>query len=79
MFTSPLFQKITIYLSQDKTFVISASANNEKNVYVQSRQLNGKAENRTWITHHEIMQGGELHLVMGPDANLRPIPNGDLP
>ncbi len=79
IFTSPLFPKITLHLPQEKTFVITAAANNERNVYVHNRQLDGTEENRTWITHHEIMQGGDLYLIMGSDANMRPIPNGDLP
>src|ERR1039457_6988314 len=41
MFTSPLFPKATLHLPQDRTFVITAASNNEKNVYVQRWQLNG--------------------------------------
>ncbi len=47
MFTSPLFPEITLRLPHDKTFVITASAHNEKNVYVQKRQLNGADDSRT--------------------------------
>jgi putative alpha-1,2-mannosidase len=68
-----------LHLPQDKTFVITAPSNNEQNVYVQKRQLNGVDDNRTWITHQDLLPGGELHLVMGPDANMRPIPDADLP
>jgi len=79
VFTSPLFAKITLMLPENKTFVITASSNNEKNVYVQKRQLNGKDDDRTWITHDDIIQGGELHMEMGPNANVRTIPDEDLP
>jgi len=79
VFTSPLFPKITLHLPQDKTFVITASSNSEKNVYVQKRQLNGVDDPRTWITQNEIMQGGELRLEMGPKANVHPIRDEDLP
>ncbi len=79
MFTSPLFSKATLYLPQDRAFVITASSNTVRNVYVQKRQLNGMDENRTWITHQELLQGGELHTKMGPDANMRSVKDADLP
>lgn len=79
IFTSPLFPKITLHLPQDKTFVIDASFNDKKNVFVQKRQLNGADDNRTWIPYHEIMQGGEMKLIMGQDANMHPIQDEDLP
>jgi predicted alpha-1,2-mannosidase len=77
--TSPMFTKITLHLPQDKTFIITASTNNEENVYVQKRQLNGVDDHRTWIMHQDILQGGELHMDMGSDANIRTIRDKDLP
>jgi putative alpha-1,2-mannosidase len=79
MLTSPLFSKITLNLPNDKTFVITTSSHEGKNVYVQKRWLNGVEDTRTWITHQDIIQGGELHLDMGSDANIRPINTEDLP
>ncbi|MGA3170044.1 MAG: GH92 family glycosyl hydrolase, partial [Chthoniobacteraceae bacterium] len=79
VFTSPLFSKIILHLPEGKTFVIDAPTNNATNVYVQGRILNGKNDGRTWIAHHDIMQGGELTLNMGPDANKRVVPNEDMP
>jgi putative alpha-1,2-mannosidase len=79
VFTSPVFEKVTLQLAEDKTFVITASANSETNVYVQKRLLNGQADNRTWINHDDIIRGGELHLEMGPAANIQPISDENLP
>jgi predicted alpha-1,2-mannosidase len=79
VFTSPAFAKITLRLPGDKTFVITASSNNEKNVYVQKRQLNGQADDRTWINHDDIIRGGELHLEMGPTANVQTVSAENLP
>ncbi len=79
MFTSPLFRKTTLHLAQDRTFVITAASNKGRNVYVQKRQLNGSDESRTWISHQILLQGGELHLEMGPDANMRTVKDTDLP
>ena len=79
MFTSPLFSKITLHLPQDKTFTITASSNSERNLYVQKRRLNGTDDNKTWITHNDITQGGALDLNMGPEANMRAVSDEDLP
>jgi predicted alpha-1,2-mannosidase len=79
MFTSPLFPRITLHLAHDRTFVITASSNNSGNLYVQKRQLNGVDEDRVWISHQELLKGGELHMEMGPNANMRPIRDADLP
>jgi predicted alpha-1,2-mannosidase len=67
--TSPLFNKITIDLS-DKyynggTFVIKANNNSAKNIYIQSATLNGKKLNQPRISFSDIVKGGELVLEMG--------------
>ncbi len=79
MFTSSVFADITVRLPEGKTFKISAAAVSEKNVYVQKRQLNGKEESRTFMTHEELMGGGHLQVEMGAFANMAPVKEGDLP
>ena len=66
---SPLFRKATISLENGNTFTIVAENNNEANVYIQSATLNGEPFERSWIDHSELMAGGELHFVMGPEPN----------
>jgi predicted alpha-1,2-mannosidase len=79
MFTSPRFSKVTLHLSQDKTFTITAASNSAKNVYVQTRALNGAKDSQTWISHHDLMQGGELRLNMGSEPNMRAVQAEELP
>ena len=71
---SPLFDKVTLRLDSEyyngNTFTIIAKNNSEKNIYVQSLSLNGKALDRAWIKHDEITAGGELVFVMGPQPNM---------
>lgn len=73
LLTSPVFDQVTLRLDNDyyqgHTFVIKAINNSAENVYIQSAKLNGKPLNRAWITHSEIVGGGELTLVMGPQPN----------
>lgn len=64
---SPLFRKAVITLEDGKTFTVEAENNSAENVYIQSATLNGKPFERNWIEHSEIMAGGVLHFVMGPD------------
>ncbi len=61
---APLFNKITIKTGPEKKFIITANKENSKHIYVQKVTLNGIKLDRTWITHDEIMQGGELHFVL---------------
>ncbi|MGB7742385.1 MAG: glycoside hydrolase domain-containing protein, partial [Terracidiphilus sp.] len=52
-----------------KTFEIIAENNSPENVYIQSAQLNGKDWTRSWISHAQIVAGGELLFRMGPEPN----------
>jgi len=70
---SPLFNRIVIHLDRNyypgRQFVIEAKNNSPKNVYIQSATLNGKTLNKPWIYHREVVKGGKLVLVMGPEPN----------
>lgn len=66
---SPIFQKSTINLEKGKTFVIEAENVSDKNFYIQSATLNGVEFNKTAISHQELLKGGILHFVMGPQPN----------
>ncbi|MGX1928536.1 GH92 family glycosyl hydrolase [Flagellimonas sp. 2504JD4-2] len=66
---SPLFNKATIAVSEQKNFVVSAENTSSINKYIQSVKLNGKLLQRTHITHDEIMAGGTLEFEMGADPN----------
>ena len=50
-------------------FTVRARNNSAQNIYVQSATLNGKPLNRAWLRHAEIVAGGMLELVMGPQPN----------
>jgi len=66
---SPIFEKSILNLPNGKTFVIEAENVSEKNFYIQSVTLNGKAFNKTAISHQEMLKGGVLHFVMGAQPN----------
>ena len=63
-FGSPLFNEVKINLC-DGTFRIVAENNSAENKYIQRVWLNGKEYNQAWISHEDIMAGGELRFEMG--------------
>ena len=63
---SPLFDKATVNVGAGKTFTVVAKNNSDRNIYVQSARLNGKALKNSYINFNDIRHGGTLELVMGP-------------
>ena len=66
---SPIFNRVTINLENGKTFTINTSRTSKRNKYIQSATLNGKQLTRSFITHEQIMNGGELSFEMGSRPN----------
>lgn len=69
VFGSPLFDSVELALHEGRTFKIKALNNSKLNLYIQSAELNGKPYSKTFITHKQIMEGGELVLTMGNTPN----------
>ncbi len=66
---SPVFEKATVSLENGKRFVVHAKNNNAENVYIQSARLNGAPYDKNYIRYEDILNGGELELVMGNTPN----------
>jgi hypothetical protein len=60
----PFFPDIELMLENGNTFRISAEKYGEGD-YVREMRLNGERYARSWISHEEILAGGELVFVMG--------------
>ena len=69
IFGSPLFNEAAIALPEGKLFKIIAENNSKENLYIQSATLNGEPYTKSFITHKEIMNGGELKFAMGNQPN----------
>ncbi len=69
LITAPHFEEVTIQLEENVSFTIIANGLNDKNIYVQSASLNGKPLNKSWFTHTEIKNGGNLTLKMGAEPS----------
>ncbi|MBN1559830.1 GH92 family glycosyl hydrolase [candidate division KSB1 bacterium] len=65
---SPLVHAAEIKMS-DKTLKIVVKNNSPENIYIQAVKLNGQAYSKSYITHQDIVQGGEIEFVMGAEPN----------
>lgn len=61
----PLFDKVTINLSDGKVFTILTNNNSAKNKYIQVATLNGEPLTEPFFTHEDIVAGGTLEFDMG--------------
>jgi predicted alpha-1,2-mannosidase len=66
---SPGVVNATLNLENGKTFKVTTKNQSDKNVYVSKVILNGQALTRTYITHNEIMNGGNIQFIMSAKPN----------
>jgi predicted alpha-1,2-mannosidase len=66
---SPVFERSTIDLPNGKQFTVIADNCSVVNKYIQHATFDGKVLNTPWFTHRQLVNGGTLHLVMGPKPN----------
>lgn len=60
----PMFDKVTIHLSNGKDFIIQAKNNSVENKYIHSMKLNGEKLAEPRFSHFDLMKGGELIFEM---------------
>lgn len=70
-FGSPILKKATIQLENDKTFTIEAVNLSASNIYIKGITLNGKPYHKLFITHKDLMNGGELKFTMYDKPNFK--------
>jgi predicted alpha-1,2-mannosidase len=62
--TGAAFPSVTLTLGNGKKLMITAKGASDKNIYIQSCKINGKAWRKAWFTHDEIKNGGTIEFVM---------------
>ncbi len=67
---APQFTSVNINLESGKTFKILGTNRSDQNIYVQEVLLNGAVYDKTYISHENIMNGGELEFIMGSTPNM---------
>lgn len=66
---TPLFGQVRFKLENGKAFVVKAHGVSSKNIYIQSARLNGQPYGKPYLTHADLMNGGEVVYEMGPTPN----------
>ena len=66
---TPLFKKATINLENGKTVSIAAKNNSRDNMYVNKMTVNGKNNDRNYLTHEQLMKGAKIDYVMSATPN----------
>ena len=64
---SPYFQRMTLHMPTGNALTITAE--NADQPYIAEMQLNGKAYNRNYLTHEELIKGGTIHFLMQGQPN----------
>jgi len=65
----PFVRKATLNLPNGKRFTVIADGLDDAHPYAGSVALNGKPLDRVYITHQELMAGGELRFAMQAQPN----------
>lgn len=65
----PLFKSITFNWPGKKPLHISVDNYGVQHKYIQGVTLNGKIINRNYLTHEELMGGGQLVISASPEPN----------
>ncbi len=66
---APHFETAVVELGGGRAFTVRAPGVSPTNKYIQSATLNGRQLNRCFITHADIVAGGELVFEMGDRPN----------
>jgi predicted alpha-1,2-mannosidase len=66
VFGSPLVDRAEVDLGKGKKLKIFTKRASTSDVYIQGVTLNGKAHNRLWFSHADIVSGGTIEFELGP-------------
>ncbi|MPS68132.1 MAG: glycoside hydrolase family 92 protein [Novosphingobium sp.] len=81
IFGSPLFEEARVRLGNGRELIVSAPGNRSDRPYYGRVEWNGKAHDRCWIGHEELMKGGRLtfHMQNVPELGFARDPHGRPP
>ncbi|MEH6433722.1 GH92 family glycosyl hydrolase [Massilia sp. DD77] len=65
---TPLFKKATVRLENGRSFTVNAQGDGR---YVDALRVNGRAIERTWLGHDELMKGAKLEFSMSAKPNTK--------
>ncbi len=70
IFGKPFFDKVTINLENGNTFIIERKGEKSTDAFVKEIYLNGELYSKSYLTHKDIMKGGNLSFIMSKDQQI---------
>jgi len=67
---SPLFDKVTVKLADNKKITITAKDNDPNHVYIKLMKLNGVKFSHNYLTHDQLISGARLDFTMSSEPDL---------
>ncbi len=79
--TAPLFDSVTIRLTDKKKFIITSSRHSPDDRYILSAQKNGDTMKELFLSHNDIVNGAAVRLELGaaPSSSFDHVKNGLTP
>ena len=65
----PHLPRAVLHLAGGRTFTMEARGLSTANRYIQSATLNGRAHDKAFLRHEDVVKGGTLVFEMGPRPN----------
>ena len=75
----PFVDRAGLTLPNGRTFTVVADGLSDAHPYVRRVTLNGRELGKAFVTHDQILQGGELRFSMGAAPDTRVTPPADRP
>ena len=69
IFGTPLFDKVTITLRENRQLVLEAKRASPTSKYIDALSLNGNPETKLWFKHSDIIRGGHVIFMMKDHPN----------
>ena len=66
---TPLFKHVKVNMPSGKSFIVNAPENSNDNFYIRSMKVNGRVEDRTFLTYDELSAGASVDFAMTPVPN----------
>jgi len=63
----PFVDRAVLHLPNGKLLTIESVNLSKQRGFVKDVVLNGRALDRSYVTHEELMKGGELKFIFGPE------------
>ena len=65
----PFVERAILHLPNGKSLTISSIGMSESQSHLKDVQLNGRTLDRSYVTHEELMQGGELKFIFSSEKD----------